>query len=331
MPRFWKSGKVINKGKLKIKRKRKKTMIKNSILDHIGNTPIVYLQKLSHECDATLAAKLEMFNPMSVKDRPVLYMIEEAERQGLINKDTTIIEATSGNTGIASAIICAIKGYRLIICMNEDMSEERKRILRIFGAELELTPAKRHTLAAKERAVELTTEIQNSFYINQHKNPANIKSHMETTAEEIWRDSEGKIDIFVAALGTTGTAVGVAKALKPRKPTLKVVGVEPKAAPMLSKGKWCVHKMPGTSPGFVPDLYDERMLDEIILIDAEKEAYPMCRRLAREEGMLVGVTSGATATAALKLGKRPENKGKLIISLFADSGQRYLSVRGLFK
>ncbi len=305
-------------------------MIKNSILDIIGNTPIVYLKKLSQECEATLAAKLEMFNPMSVKDRPVLYMIEEAEREGLINKDTTIIEATSGNTGVALAFICAVKGYRLIICMNEEMSEERKRILRLFGAELELTPPGRHTAAAKERAKELNKTISNSFYINQHNNPANLKSHIETTAEEIWKDTEGKIDIFVAALGTTGTACGVAKALKPKKQELKVVGIEPQAAPMLSKGKWAVHKMPGTSPGFVPGLYDEQLLDEIILIDAEKEAYPMCRRLAEEEGMLVGVTSGATAAAAMKLGKRTENKGKLIIALFADSGQRYFSVEGLF-
>jgi cysteine synthase A len=257
-------------------------------------------------------------------------MIEEAERQGLTNKNTVIIEATSGNTGIALAIICAIKGYRLIICMNKEMSEERKRILRIFGAELELTPPEMHTTAAKERAIELTKELPNSIYLNQHENPANVKSHIETTAEEIWRDSEGEIDIFVAALGTTGTAMGVAKALKPRKPKIKVVGVEPKGAPMLSKGTWSIHKMPGTSPGFVPDLYDEELLDEIILIDAEEEAYSMCRRLAREEGLLVGVTSGATAAAALKLGKRPENKGKLIIALFADSGERYLSVESLF-
>lgn len=305
-------------------------MIRNSILDVIGDTPIVYLNKLSRECLATLSAKLEMFNPMSVKDRPVLYMIEEAEKQGLINKDTTIIEATSGNTGVALAYICAIRGYRLIICMNEDMSEERKRILRIFGAELELTPPSRHTAAAKERATELTKNIPNSFYVNQHNNPANLKSHIETTAEEIWNDTDGKIDIFVAGLGTTGSACGVATALKSRKSKLQVVGVEPRAAPMLSRGKWAVHKMPGTSPGFVPGLYDEKLLDEIILIDVEKEAYPMCRRLAKEEGMLVGVTSGATAAAALKLGKRLENKGKLIVALFADSGQRYLSIEGLF-
>jgi cysteine synthase A len=210
------------------------------------------------------------------------------------------------------------------------MSEERKKILHIFGAELELTPPRRHTAAAKERAIELTKKIPNSFYIDQHSNPDNLKSHIETTAEEIWKDTEGKIDIFIAGMGTTGTACGVAKALKPRKSSLQVIGVEPKAAPMLAQGKWGAHKMPGTSPGFVPGLYDQKLVDEIILIDAKKEAYPMCRQLAKEEGLLVGVTSGATAVAALKLGKRPENKGKLIVALFADSGQRYLSIDGLF-
>ncbi|MFC1782932.1 PLP-dependent cysteine synthase family protein [Planctomycetota bacterium] len=305
-------------------------MIKNNIMDLIGNTPIVYLNKLNASCDATLAAKLELFNPMSVKDRPVLYMLEEAQKQGLINDDTTIIEATSGNTGVALAFICAVKGWRLIICMNEKMSEERKRILRIFGAELELTPPDRHTIAAKERALQLQREIPNSFYVNQHGNPANIKAHAETTAEEIWKDTQGKIDIFVAALGTSGTALGVAQSLKPRKPGLQVVGVEPHDAPMLSEGIWAPHKMPGTSPGFKPGIYDEKHLDEIILIDAVKEAYPMCRRLAQEEGILAGVTSGATAAAALKLGQRPPNKNKLIVALFADSGQRYLSIEDLY-
>ena len=306
-------------------------MIKNSIQEIIGNTPLVYLKKIGRDCNATLAAKLEMFNPMSVKDRPVLYMIEDGEKKGLINKDTTIIEATSGNTGVALAYICAIRGYRLIICMSEAMSEERKKILRIFGAELELTPPEKHTVAAKERAIELSNKIPNSFYVNQHANLLNIKAHFETTAEEIWKDSEGKVDIVVAALGTTGTATGIIKALKPRKPSIRVVGVEPIAAPMLSKGKWAEHKLPGTSPGFVPKIYEEGLLDEIILIDAEKEAYMFCRRLAKEEGMLVGISSGATAVAALKLGKRPENEGKLIIAIFADSGQRYLSVKNLFE
>ncbi|MCJ7580875.1 MAG: cysteine synthase A [Candidatus Aminicenantes bacterium] len=305
--------------------------INKSILDLIGFTPIIHLQKLSRDCDATLAAKLEMFNPISIKDRPVLHMIEEAEKNGLINKKTTIIEATSGNTGIALAYICAVKGYRFIACMNEAMSEERKKMLRLFGAELELTPAKKHTIAARERAIELSKKIPNAFYINQHSNPANTRAHRETTAEEIWKDTEGQVDIIVVALGTTGTAIGIAQALKPRKPSLRIVGVEPKAAPMLSEGKWSPHKLPGTSPGFVPAIYETNLLDEIQTVDAEAEAYPMCRRLAKDEGILVGVSSGAAAVVALRLGKKPEYTGKFILSIFADTGQRYLSTEGLFE
>ncbi len=304
--------------------------INSSILDLIGCTPILHLQNLSRGCEATLSAKLEMFNPMSIKDRPVLHMIEEAEKKGLINKDTTIIEATSGNTGLALAYICAVKGYRFIACMNEAMSEERKNILQFFGAELELTPAKKHTRAAREKALELSEKIPNAFYLNQHSNPANTQIHQKTTAEEIWEDTEGQVDIIVVALGTTGTAMGIASALKPRKPSLRIVGVEPKEAPMLSEGKWSPHKLPGTSPGFVPSIFKSNLLDEIQTIDAEDQAYPMCRRLAKEEGILVGVSSGATAVAALKLGNRPEHKGKLILCIFADTGQRYLSTEGLF-
>lgn len=306
-------------------------MIKDSVLELIGNTPMVYLKKLSRDCSATLAAKLELFNPMSIKDRPALYMIEEAETKGLIDQNTTIIEATSGNTGLALAYMCAVKGYQLIICMNEEMSEERRRILRVLGAELELTPPGRHTMAAKDRATQLAQEIPNSFYVNQHQNPANARAHQETTAEEIWEDTEGEVDVVVAALGTTGTAMGIAQALKPRKPSLQMVGVEPSGAPMLSEGEWARHKIPGTSPGFVPQLYDQQLLDEVLLVDAEKEAYPMCRRLVTEEGLLVGVSSGATAAAALRLGKRPEQEGKLIVAIFADTGQRYLSVEGVFE
>lgn len=305
--------------------------INKSVLDLIGSTPILLLQKLSLDCDASLAAKLEMFNPVSIKDRPVLHMIEEAEKRGLINKKTTIIEATSGNTGIALAYICAVKGYRFIACMSEAMSEERKKMLRLFGAELELTPAKKHTIAARERAIELSKTIPNSYYMSQHSNPANTQAHRKSTAEEIWKDTEGQVDIIVVALGTTGTAMGIALALKPRKPSLQIVGVEPTAAPKLSEGKWSPHKLPGTSPGFVPDLFKENLLDEIQTVDAEKEAYPMCRRLAKEEGILVGVSSGATAVAALKIGNRPEHKGKFILCIFADTGQRYLSTEGLFE
>jgi len=305
--------------------------VHESVLSLIGNTPLVCLERLGRDSDATIVAKLEMLNPISIKDRPVLSMIEDAERKGLIGKGSTIIEATSGNTGMALAYICALKGYRLIICMNEAMSEERKRVLRAFGAELELTSPEGHTKAAKRRALELASSISNSFYVDQHSNPANPKAHFETTAEEIWKDTEGKVDSIVVALGTTGTAMGIARALKPRKPSLRVVGVEPSTAPMLAEGRWSEHKMPGTSPGFVPDLYDPSWLDEIVLIDPDQEAYPMCRRLAREEGMLVGISSGATAAAALSLGQKPEHRGSLIAVIFADSGQRYLSIEKLFE
>jgi len=290
----------------------------------------VRLDRFGAESDAVLAAKLEMFNPISVKDRPVLAMIEDGERRGLIDPETTIVEATSGNTGMALAYICAVKGYRLIICMNEAMSDERKRILRAFGAELVLTPAAEHTRAAKQRAMELADEIPNAFYVNQHGNPANVEAHVRTTAEEIWADTQGQVDIVIVGLGTTGTAGGIARALKPRKPSLRVVGVEPSTAPMLAEGQWRPHKLPGTSPGFVPELYQPDLIDEIVQVDPEEEAYPVCRRLAREEGLLVGISSGATAAAALRVGARPETSGNLIVAIFADSGQRYLSVPGLF-
>jgi cysteine synthase A len=305
-------------------------MIHDSIIDLIGNTPLVHLRKIGRDCGATLLAKLELFNPISLKDRPVLSMIEDAEQRGVIDADSTLIEATSGNTGMALAYICAVKGYRLIICMSEAMSDERKRVLRAFGARLVLTPAAGHTRAAKEKALQLAKEIPNSFYVNQHANPANTEAHVRTTAEEIWNDTEGQVDIVVAGLGTTGTATGIAKALKPRRPGLQVIGVEPAGAAMLSEGTWEQHALPGTSPGFVPELYDPSLVDEIVLVDPEDEAYSTCRRLAREEGLLVGVSSGATAAAAIRIGSRPENVGKLIVAIFADSGQRYLSVDGLF-
>lgn len=305
-------------------------MIVDTVLSLIGNTPMVRLERFADGVPAEIVAKLELFNPFSVKDRPVLAMIEDAERRGLIDQDTTIIEATSGNTGMALAYICAVKGYRLVVCMNEAMSDERKRVLDAFGAELVLTPPGEHTKAAKRKALELSQEIPNSFYVNQHANPANTEAHVQTTAQEIWRDSDGQVDIVVVALGTSGTAMGVAKALKPLKSGLQVIGVEPSTAPMLAKGEWCEHRLPGTSPGFVPELYDRSLLDGIVLIEPQSEAYEACRRLAREEGLLVGVSSGATAAAAVKLAGRSENEGKLIVAIFADSGQRYLSVDGLF-
>ncbi len=303
--------------------------INNSIVDLIGNTPLVYLQRYGEGLNATLAAKLEMFNPYSVKDRPIKYMIEAGEREGKINKDTTIIEATSGNTGLALAFFCAMRGYKLIICMSEIQTEERKRLLRAFGAQLELTPASEGTAGSKKRVKELLGEIPNAFYIEQHSNPNNTKAHRETTGEELWSDTDGRIDILVAGLGTTGTLMGAAEAIKPRKPEFKLVGVEPELAPMISKGIFRPHRQAGTSPGFVPELYKKELLDDIITV-SEEDSFATCRELAQKEGILAGITSGMTAFAARKLAQRPENKDKLIVAVFADTGERYLSVDGLF-
>ncbi|MGA1848932.1 MAG: PLP-dependent cysteine synthase family protein [Thermoplasmatota archaeon] len=303
--------------------------IKGSMLELIGNTPMVYLDRFGEGLGARIAAKLELFNPYSVKDRPVLNMIETAEREGRIDGDTTIIEATSGNTGLALAFICAMKGYRLKICMSEIQTEERKQLLRLFGADLELTPAEFGTTGSKRRALELLEEIPNSFYIEQHSNPANTEAHIGTTAEELWRDTEGKMDIFVHALGTTGKAMGVAEALKKRKPSLKVIGTEPHIAPMISRGIFKPHRQAGTSPGFIPKLLKRENIEEIITV-TEEQSFDTCRELVRKEGMLVGITSGMTAFVARELAKRPENEGKLIVCLFADTGQRYLSVKGLY-
>jgi cysteine synthase A len=303
--------------------------IKETMLDTIGNTPMVYLGKFGEGLDATLAAKLEMFNPFSVKDRPVSYMIAAAEREGRINPDTTIIEATSGNTGLALALVCAVKGYKLIICMSEIQTEERKRLLRALGARLELTSQVEGTKGAKRRVLELMKEIPNSFYIEQHDNPANTAAHRETTAEELWRDTDGKIDILVAGLGTTGTLMGVAEVIKPRKPSFRAVGVEPAIAPMISKGRFKPHRQAGTSPGFIPKLLKRELLDEVITV-SEPDSFATCRELALKEGILAGITSGMTAFAALKLAKRPENRGELIVAVFADTGERYLSVGDLY-
>ncbi|MBN1539832.1 MAG: cysteine synthase family protein [Candidatus Thermoplasmatota archaeon] len=303
--------------------------IKGSMLELIGNTPMVYLDRFGEGLGARIAAKLELFNPYSVKDRPVLNMIETAEREGRIDGGTTIIEATSGNTGLALAFICAMKGYKLKICMSEIQSEERKQLLKLFGADLELTPAEFGTTGSKKRALELLEEIPNSFYIEQHSNPANTGAHIRTTAEELWRDTDGKMDIFVPALGTTGTAMGIAEALKKRKPSLKVIGTEPHIAPMISRGIFKPHRQAGTSPGFIPKLLNRENIDEIITV-TEEQSFDTCRELVRKEGMLVGITSGMTAFVARELAKRPENEGKLIVCLFADTGQRYLSVRDLF-
>lgn len=303
--------------------------IQNSIVELIGNTPMVYLNSFGAGLDATLAAKLEMFNPYSVKDRPIKYMIEAGEREGKIKKDTTIIEATSGNTGLALAFFCAMRGYKLIICMSEIQTEERKRLLKTFGAQLELTPASEGTAGSKKRVKELLEEIPNSFYIEQHSNPNNTKAHHETTGEELWKDTDGKIDILVAGLGTTGTLMGAAGSIKPRKPEFRTVGVEPEVAPMISKGIFRPHRQAGTSPGFVPELLNRELLDEVITVN-EEDSFETCHELAKKEGILPGITSGMTAFAARKLAQQPENKDKLIVAVFADTGERYLSVDGLY-
>lgn len=303
--------------------------IKENMLECIGNTPMVYMRRFGRGAKATLAAKLEMFNPFSVKDRPVSYMIKEAEERGDIKEGTTIIEASSGNTAIALAYISAIKGYTCRICMSEIQSIERRKVLRAFGAGLELTPKEKGTAGSKQRVKELCDELPDAYYICQHSNPDNVKAHMETTAEELWRDTDGEIDILVCGLGTTGTAMGAAKAIKPRRPGFKVVGIEPAQAPVLSKGVFKPHRMMGTAPGWVPDLYEKELVDEIVTV-TEEEAFTACRRLAREEGILAGITSGAVAHTALMLAERPENEGKLIVCVFADTGERYLSVDGLY-
>ncbi|MBN2466206.1 cysteine synthase family protein [candidate division WOR-3 bacterium] len=302
--------------------------IRDSIADCVGNTPLVFLRKPGPG-GAAIAAKLEMLNPYSVKDRPVLWMLREAERRGQVRKGTTVIEASSGNTAIALASLCATRGYRLIICMSEIQSIERRKMLAALGAELVLTPAKEGTRGARERAKQLRDEIADSYYICQHSNPDNPAAHVATTAEELWRDTDGGIDAFVCGLGTTGTAMGVARVIKPRKAGFRVVGVEPEEAPILSCGKWAPHRMMGTAPGWVPDVYDPSLVDEIMTV-SEEQAFAGCRQLAREHGILAGITSGATFVAALRLADRKEFEGKLVVCMLADSGERYLSVQGLY-
>jgi cysteine synthase A len=304
--------------------------IKKNVLELIGNTPMMYLDRFAPNSKARIAAKLEMFNPSSIKDRPVLSMIIEAEKRGDIHPGRSmIIEASSGNTAIAIAYICSIKNYRVLICMPEHMSEERKRILRVLGAELVLTPKEQHTKGARAKAIELSKELEDSYYIRQHDNPDNILAHYETTAEEIWQQTEGNIDVFIAGLGTTGTIRGVAEKLKKIKPSIKFVGIEPKEAPMVSQGIWSSHRLAGTSPGFIPELLRRELIDEIIPVSVE-EAFSACREIASREALLVGITSGACAHVARIISNRFNHEDKLIVCIFADSGERYLTVEGMW-
>ena len=299
----------------------------NTIADVIGNTPLVKLQKISIE--ANLFAKCEFLNPVSIKDRPVLNIINDAERTGVIKPGDTLIEMTSGNTGMAIAYISAVRGYRAILVMSEIQSVERRKIMKAFGAEFILTPAAEGTAGAKKKLQEILVEHPEYFYVGQHKNMDNPDAHYKTTGPELWEDTDGKIDILVAGLGTGGTICGAGKYLKEKNSNIKLVAVEPFDSPYISQGIFKPHRIMGTAPGFVPETLNREIIDEILLIK-EDEAFEMCRQLASKEGMLVGISSGAVAHIMAELAKRPENKGKNIVGIFADSGQRYLSVEGLF-
>ena len=298
-----------------------------NILKTIGNTPLVKINKLN-QGDAIVFAKVESFNPAgSVKDRPALNMIETAERQGLINKDTVIIEPTSGNTGIGLAMVCAVKGYRMILTMPETMSEERRKLLKAYGAELVLTDGAKGMQGAVDKANDLHKEIKNSFIPQQFANPSNPEVHIHTTAEEIWRDTDGKVDIVVAGVGTGGTISGIAKGLKAKNSKIKTVAVEPETSPLLSKGVAGPHKIQGIGANFVPENFDKSVVDEIFTVSNEDALKTACR-VAKEEGIFCGISSGASLYTACELAKMEENKGKLIVAILPDTGERYLSIFG---
>ena len=299
--------------------------IANDSTELIGNTPLVRLNHITTGLKAEVVAKLESFNPIgSVKDRIGMAMIIDAEERGLIKKDTVIVEPTSGNTGIALAFVCAARGYRLILTMPDTMSLERRQLLSIFGAELVLTPGAEGMPGAVKRAEELVAENPNYFMPQQFRNPANPEIHRKTTALEIWEDTDGKVDVVVAGVGTGGTITGCAQVLKNLKPSVKAVAVEPAESPVLSGGKPGAHKIQGIGAGFIPKVLNLKLIDEIIQVKSE-DAGEMARRLAKEEGILAGISSGAVLWAGIELAKRKENKGKMLVLILPDTGERYLS------
>lgn len=300
--------------------------IAKNITDLIGNTPLVELNRLTEGLPGRVVAKLEFFNPgSSVKDRIAEAMIEAAEKEGKINKDTIIVEATSGNTGIGLAMVCAARGYKLAITMPESMSKERRMLLRAFGAELILTPAAEGMGGAIARAKALVDEHPETYFMpRQFDNQANVEIHRKTTAEEVWRDTDGKVDIFVAGVGTGGTVTGVGEVLKARKPDIKIVAVEPDASPVLSGGEKGPHPIQGLGAGFVPSILNTKIYDEVIRVTGE-DAFATARAAAEKEGILVGISSGAAIWSALQLAAKEENRGKLIVVLIPSYGERYLS------